>query len=104
MKHEIIFIDEVAKRIGMSVSWVNREHAKSIRGESNFPQKISSPKCKGRWLANDVDNYIASLSKVNDSTTIPTKSQKQQEREFNERQKRAKAALARHSRNKNEGV
>ena len=96
MKHTVIFTDGVVKRTGMSESWISRELDKRRKGQGNFPLPISPFKSKRRWLESDIDNYIASLASVNTDVPVPTKNKKQQEREFIERQNRAKQALARH--------
>ena len=96
-KRKVLHIDGVANRVGMSVSWVQKEQAKK---ESTFPKKISPPKCKGRWLASDIDRWLESQSSVNGVVPVPAKSKKRQEREFAERQQRAKQALERHGINR----
>jgi predicted DNA-binding transcriptional regulator AlpA len=100
MKHEILLLPEVAERLRVSTATVNRLLAQRREGTGAFPLPLSSYKGKGRWLASQLDDYIASLSNVNDGTTVPAKSKKKQEREYSERQRKAKAALARHSTNK----
>jgi len=96
MPHEILLIDQVAARLGVSIATVNRYLAQRRKGQGSFPLPISPFKGKGRWLSSDVDQYIASLSNANVSAHVPAKSEKQKAREFIERQQRAKATLARH--------
>ena len=95
MKQEILLLREVAERLRVSTATVNRLLAQRRKGIGTFCLPISTFKGKGRWLASDVENYIASLS--NSNVTVPIKNEKQKTREFNERQQRAKAALARHT-------
>jgi predicted DNA-binding transcriptional regulator AlpA len=93
-KHEILLLPEVAERLRVSTATVNRLLSQRRKGEGGFPLPISQFKGRGRWLANDVDGYIESLSNCNG--TVPVKSQKQKAREFIERQKRAQHALEQH--------
>lgn len=58
----ILFIHEVASRLGLSISSVNRYLAKARRGEMVFILPISEKGCKCRWLASDVESYLLSLS------------------------------------------
>ena len=94
-RHEILLLPEVAERLRLSVASVNRLLAQRRRGEGTFPLPLSTFKGKGRWRAKDVDDYIESLSDCN-VINVPVKSEKQRAREFIERQKRAKATLAKH--------
>jgi len=92
-KRKVLHIDGVANRVGMSVSWVQKEQAKK---ESTFPKKISPPKCKGRWLASDIDRWLESLASINADIHNPVKSEKQKACEFVKRQERAQQVLAKH--------
>ena len=95
MPHEILLIHQVAARLGVSVDSVRHYLAQRRKGQNSFPLPISPFKGKGRWLSSDVDHYIQSLSSVND-VAVPAKSKKRQERDYVERQQRAKATLERH--------
>jgi|GEM_PF-2218717 len=94
MSHEIIFIGEVAKRIGLSVSTVNRNLALRRKGQGDFPLPISPSGGKGRWLASDVDRYVELLSTVNAADQVPFK--RQGDKEYQKRQDAARATLRRH--------
>jgi len=94
-KHEILLLPEVAERLRVSTATVNRLLAQRRKGTGTFPLPLSTFKGKGRWLANDVDSYIESLSTANVAVP-PAKSKKQQEREFQRRQEAARETLRKH--------
>ena len=102
MTHEIIFIDEVAKRLRLSIASVNRLLARRRRGEDElFPLPLASaPKSKGRWLASAVDDYIEMLASVNAAKAAPvpiTAAQQRRDRKaYEQRQAAAEVALQRH--------
>jgi predicted DNA-binding transcriptional regulator AlpA len=91
MKHEIIFIREVAKRIGTSIATVNRYLALRRQGIGNFPLPISPFKGRGRWLESDIDRYLESLSACNATPRAPPKQKK--ERNYQNRQELAEKGL-----------
>ena len=103
MKHEILLLPEVAKRLRISTASVNRLLTRRRNGEDElFPLPISNPhvKAKGRWLARDVDEYIELLSSVNTAKAAPVpispSKQRQEAKAYRERQQRAEQALQRH--------
>jgi len=59
-EHEILLIGEVADRLRLSVTTVNRLLTERRNGVGNFPLTISAVGCKKRWLAKDIDKYIES--------------------------------------------
>jgi len=91
---KVLLIDEVATLLRISQSTIYRLIADSRAGRSNFPVPISRRKGKNRWLASDIERYLASqsASKVPVNFVSPAKKQKEHQR----RQDAAKAALARH--------
>ena len=92
--HRILFIPEVAERLRVSIGTVNRLLAQRRKGEGHFPLPLSGAKCKGRWLASDVDKYIESLSSVNIPVHVPTV--KQQKQNYQKRQEAARKILRQH--------
>ena len=57
---EILLIHEVAQRLRVSPSTVNRWLGQARKGESTFPLPISVGGGKGRWLAESIDQWVAS--------------------------------------------
>jgi len=96
MRHEILLLPEVAERLRVSPATVNRLLSLRRKGVGVFPLPLSQFRGKGRWNASDIDRYIESLSDRNVAPCVSAKSEKQKDREFAERQKRAKATLEKH--------
>ena len=70
---EILLINEVAERLRVSPSTVNRWLSQARKGESTFPLPISVGGGKGRWLLSDIERWLESQSIV----TMPTPARKQ---------------------------
>jgi hypothetical protein len=103
MDQKILFIDGVASRIGLSISSVRRllgERRKTGRGD--FPLPISAPGCKGRWLASDVEVYLASRSVAPPPVNVPN-SPKKQRQEDHARKEAVHTALERHRKSRKDG-
>jgi len=92
-KHEILLLPEVAERLRVSTATINRLLALRRKGQGDFPLPISNnqAKSKGRWLANDIDDYIESLSNVKVTPPVPPK--RNHVRNYQQRQELAKAGL-----------
>ena len=98
MNHEILLLPEVAKRLRMSTASVNRLLARRRKGEDKlFPLPISTFKGKGRWLCDDVDNYVELLSRVNaaKATSINAIQQGRKRKNKEQREKAVEAASIR---------
>jgi predicted DNA-binding transcriptional regulator AlpA len=70
---EILLINEVAERLRVSTSTVNRWLGQARKGESTFPLPISVGGGKGRWLLSDIERWLASQSIVTMPTPAKTK-------------------------------
>ena len=94
MEPKVLLIDEVASLLRVSHVTIYRWTAESRAGRSNFPAPISRRKGKSRWLASDIERYLASQS----STGIPANfvSPAKKQKEYQRRQDAARATLARH--------
>ena len=93
-QHQILFLPEVAERLRLSPGTVNRLLAQRRKGEGHFPLPLSGTKCKGRWLASDVDKYIESLASINIPVQVQTV--KQQKQNYQKRQEAARKILRQH--------
>ena len=87
--HEIVLLPEVAARLRVSIGTVTRRLAERRKGIGDFPLPISKPGSKGRWLASDIDQYIA-LQKTSNAPDIDRKT------EWQKRQERADEVLRQH--------
>lgn len=99
-KHEILLLPEVAERLRVSTATVNRLLARRRKGEDElFPLPLSNaPKSKGRWLSDDVDDYIKTLSSVNTTNatlTIGTAEPRRKGKDYEQRRKSLEAASER---------
>ena len=92
LRHRILFVKQVAARLGVSVASVNRYLALRRQGIGIFPLPISPFKGRGRWLESDIDRYIESLSACNATPPVPSK--QKQERSYQKRQELATTGLA----------
>ena len=70
---EILLINEVAERLRVSPSTVNRWLSQARKGESTFPLPISVGGGKGRWLLSDIERWLESQSIVTMPTPAKTK-------------------------------
>ena len=91
LRYRILFITQVAARLGVSVASVNRYLALRRQGIGTFPLPISPFKGRGRWLESDIDHYIESLSACNAAPNVPAKQKK--ERNYENRQTLAEKGL-----------
>ena len=57
---EILLIHEVAARLKVSKSSINRWLGLARRGESTFPLPLSTPGGKCRWTSESIDCWIQS--------------------------------------------
>jgi predicted DNA-binding transcriptional regulator AlpA len=95
----ILLVGEVAALLRVANSSVYRWLGQRRRGIGTFPLPISSMGGKLRWLADDIEHYIA--SQVSPSVNVSTTRQaKRQAKDFRERQERATEALRRHGLNR----
>ena len=100
---KILLVHEVAEMLRVSVPTVNRWLGEARRGAGSFPLPISTTKGKGRWIASDVEAWIACQSRP---SVTPPKSVKQKRRNakaFQERQATAERGLDRYRTNKHKG-
>jgi hypothetical protein len=80
---------------------VYRLHAERKRGNGTFPLSIGSKGGKLRFNAEDIERYIASQSNNAPPVNVTaTKQRKKQEREYEERQRKADKSLERHRQNR----
>ena len=91
MESKILLISEVSALFRVSNVTIYRWLAESRAGQGTFPLPISQRKAKLRWLASDIERYIASQS-VMPEFVSPVK----QKKEYDRRQEAARAVLARH--------
>ena len=88
LRYRILFITQVAARLGVSVASVNRYLALRRKGIGTFPLPISPFKGRGRWLESDIDRYVESLSSVNVANAMPITNAEQQRGRKNKEQRR----------------
>ncbi|MCL2347653.1 MAG: helix-turn-helix domain-containing protein [Planctomycetaceae bacterium] len=99
MKSEshVMLIREVAELLRVSNVTIYRWVAKSRKGEIFFPHTIS-PGGKGsklRWLASEIENYIASQS-VALPVASSVRQAKREQKDFLQRQADAEKSLEKH--------
>ena len=100
---KIIFIDGVATALGLAVSTVRRKLGERRKGRGDMPLPISPPGCKCRWLASDIEAFLASQSTA--PPIAPNVRQtKRGQKDSQQRQAAVKAALARHTITKKGGL
>ena len=94
MDTKVLLIDEVASLMRVANVTIGRWLAESRAGRGDFPLPISRRGAKLRWLATDIEHYLASQS----GTSVPANfvSPAKQQKEYRRRQDAAQAALARH--------
>jgi len=98
----ILLIGEVASLLRISIPTLRRWLHESRRGQRNFPIPISEIGGKCRWLASDIEAFIASQS-VAPLTNPPTsKKIRQDKKAFLQRQALAEKTLERHRSKANE--
>jgi predicted DNA-binding transcriptional regulator AlpA len=56
---ELLDIREVADRLRLSPHSVTKKLQNRRRGVGNFPLPLTAPKCKARWNADAIEEYIA---------------------------------------------
>ena len=96
MEQRILLINEVATLLRVTPSSVYRWLGDRRRGIGTFPLPISQAGGKLRWLASDVEAFLASQSAL-PPVHVPTARQaKRNARAFQERQASADKALQRH--------
>ena len=94
MEPKVLLIDEVAALLRISHSTIYRLISASRAGRSDFPAPISLRKGKSRWLASDIEHYLASQSGTGLPANFVSPAKKQ--KEYQRRQDAARATLARH--------
>jgi predicted DNA-binding transcriptional regulator AlpA len=92
MEPKVLLISEVAALLRVANVTIYRWLAESRAGRGSFPSPISRQGAKLRWLATDIERYVASQSVCPTEFVSPAK----QKREYQRRQVAANAALARH--------
>jgi predicted DNA-binding transcriptional regulator AlpA len=92
MEPKILLIGEVAALMRVANVTIYRWLAERRSGQGTFPLPISRRKAKLRWLASDIEHYIELQSVETPVFVSPAK----REKDYQRRQKAAKAALARH--------
>jgi len=92
---EILLIHEVAQKLRVSPSTVNRWLSQARRGESTFPLPISAGGGKGRWTSQSIDRWVESQAIATVPVPVKRKSEKQKAKEFIARQQRTEKALDR---------
>ena len=90
---EILLLPEVAQRLRVSPSTVNRWLSQARKGESTFPLPISVGGGKGRWTAASIDQWVASQAIA--STPIPARKQRRNAAAAQARQNATERALDR---------
>jgi len=91
---EILLINEVAERLRVSTSTVNRWLGESRKGIGNFPQPISAFGGKLRWTRDSIEAYIASLESV--AMPTPARTKRRNAKAHAERQANVDRALAKY--------
>ena len=95
MEQRILLINEVAALLRVANSSIYRWVAERRKGIGKFPLPISTQGGKLRWLASDVETYLASQSQI--SPNLPTARQRQRNaKAFQERQNATDMALSRY--------
>jgi predicted DNA-binding transcriptional regulator AlpA len=56
---ELLTITEVAERLRLSPHSVTKRLQDRRRGVGNFPLPLTAPRCKARWDAEAIEEYIA---------------------------------------------
>jgi len=98
MQQNILLVHEVALRLRVSVSTVNRWLHQRRKGQGNFPLPISPPGGKLRWLATDIERFLQSQSNVSSSIVLTSIAQKRREdKAYERRQAEAAATLRKHA-------
>jgi len=95
-KQMIVLIDEVAARLRVSTSTVRRWLAESRAGRGNLPRPVSVPGGKLRWLASDIEAYLASQSQATPPVVSTVRQVRRDQKEFHQRQAEADKILLRH--------
>jgi predicted DNA-binding transcriptional regulator AlpA len=92
-QNKILLINEVAERLRVSTSTVNRWLGLARKGESTFPLPISATGGKGRWLAESIDRWLESQAIA--TSPVPTKTKRRNDRAQQARQAATDRALER---------
>jgi len=100
MEQKILLINEVAALLQVANSSVYRWLGERRKGIGTFPLPISQAGGKLRWLASDVETFLANQSAAPPITAPTARQAKRDARAFQERQESADRALQRHSANR----
>jgi len=103
----ILLINEVATLLRVSHITIYRWHAESKRGNGRFPLSISSG-CgnsrgtgKLRWLASDIENFLASQATRPPPVHVASASERRKEaKDHQEHRQRTEAILEKHRLNR----
>jgi predicted DNA-binding transcriptional regulator AlpA len=93
---EILLINEVAERLQVSPSTVNRWLGQARRSESTFPLPISAIGGKGRWLAESIDRWLESQAVATSPVPPTSRTERRNDRVFQARQESTDRALERY--------
>ena len=89
----VLLIGEVAEILELSVSSINRYLGQSRKGIGNFPNPISTPGGKLRWLAADINQYLESQASA--ASPMPARTKRRNAAAVQARQNATEKALDR---------
>ena len=93
----VLLLSEVAILLRVAPVTIYRWLAESRAGREHFPLPVSQRGRKLRWLATDIERYLASQANTTPNTTILNVSSPSRERKnYERRQSEAATALQKH--------
>lgn len=104
MEQKVMLIDEVAAATRWSVSTVRRKSSERRKGRGDFPLPISPPGCMCKWLASDIEAYLASKTTVLPANVSTPRQTRQDKKAFEVRQRLAEQALEKHKKTRKEKI
>ena len=100
MNQRILLVEDVTALLRVSRCTIDRWVREAREGRGDFVMPFSTPGRRMLWDAHVVEQWLANRNATaSPGKPPPTKSEKQKVKDFNERQERAKVALARHRKN-----
>jgi predicted DNA-binding transcriptional regulator AlpA len=102
-EHQILGIEDVAKMLQVSRSTIDRWCEETREGHNDFPCPFSFRGRKQLWTADIIQEWIQRRqSAANPPVNVPTtsKERRQEQKAYQERQRKADQSLERHRRNR----